>query len=123
MVRMLLPVASPANQTGYAGYARLLLPCLIAGKELNVSGSTLHKSDTMPSSSTRELNIRPVRRDNKVKGKVKAKAKAKVHSERLSVIKQLNLATKRERKRRREWERESKSARDLTQLNVEQGLA
>lgn len=75
----------------------------------------------MPSSSTRELNIRPVRRDNKVKGKVKAKAKE--HSERLSVIKQLNLATKRERKRRREWERESKSARGLTQLNVEQGLA
>lgn len=77
----------------------------------------------MPSSSTRELNIRPVRRDNKVKGKVKAKAKAKAHSERLSVIKQLNLATKRERKRRQEWERESKSARGLTQLNVEQGLA
>lgn len=111
MVRMLLPVASPANQTGYAGYARLLLPCLIAGKELNVSGSTLHKSDTMPSSSTRELNIRPVRLDNKVKGKVKAKAKA--HSERLSVIKQLNLATKRERKRKQERASERARAHEV----------
>lgn len=113
MVRMLLPVASPANQTGYAGYARLLLPCLIAGKELNVSGSTLHKSDTKPSSSTRKLNIRPVRLDNKVKGKVKAKAKAKAHSERLSVIKQLNLATKRERKRKQERASERARAHEV----------
>lgn len=105
--RLLLLRRPLRKRTGYAGYARLLLPCLIAGMELNISGSTLHKSDTMPSSSTKELSIRPVRHDNKVKGKMKAKAKA--HSERLSVIKQLNLAAKREWKRNRErgeWEQE-----------------